>query len=127
MTITLDILTKTYSTKANAIRAAKAANLADYEVLQSKDSGRFSVALSNQEEEEVEKAEAGDFSRESTIPTPTKMVFIIADRMVAEAVAAGQPAPRRKDVIKACEDAGVAHNTARTQYQHWYSIVAKKN
>ncbi|UZT28627.1 hypothetical protein pD_gene0020 [Vibrio phage 033B] len=51
----------------------------------------------------------------STIASPTKQVWEIADRMRNE-----NPDVRRKDVIQACVDAGIAFNTARTQYQHYF-------
>lgn len=58
----------------------------------------------------------GNFSRVSEIESPCVKVWAIAEAMQGE---------RRKDIIAACVDHGVAYYTARTQYQHWFT--AKKN
>lgn len=50
----------------------------------------------------------------STIPDPSKAVWHIADQMFT-----ANPATARKDVIKACVEAGIAYFTARTQFQQW--------
>lgn len=49
-------------------------------------------------------------SHESTIVRPCKQVWHIADSMKGSS---------RKEVIAACEAAGIAFFTARTQYQSW--------
>lgn len=46
----------------------------------------------------------------STIERPCKRVWHIADSM---------PKASRKEVLKACIDAGIAFYTSRTQYQLW--------
>lgn len=51
-----------------------------------------------------------NINRESTIKRPCFVVWDTADNM---------PGARRKDVIEACVQAGVAYYTARTQYQLW--------
>lgn len=51
-----------------------------------------------------------EVTHESTIVRPCKQVWHIADSM---------PTATRKEVIQACEDAGIAFYTARTQYQQW--------
>ena len=56
--------------------------------------------------------------KESEVKNPVKLVWEIADRMWGE---------RRTDIIKACVEAGIAYNTARTQYQAFYSIKSKEN
>lgn len=61
-------------------------------------------------------AKLGNISRVSDIERPCDRVWAIADAMQGE---------RRKDIIAACVDQGVAYYTARTQYQHWFT--AKKN
>ena len=61
-------------------------------------------------------AKLGNISRVSEIERPCDRVWAIADAMQGE---------RRKDIIAACVDQGVAYYTARTQYQHWFT--AKKN
>lgn len=58
----------------------------------------------------------GNFSRVSEIESPCAKVWAIAEAMQGE---------RRKDIIAACVDQGVAYYTARTQYQHWFT--AHKN
>lgn len=50
----------------------------------------------------------------SEIESPTKYVWEVADEMKAE-----NPKVTRKEVIAECERRGVAHWTARTQYQAW--------
>lgn len=61
-------------------------------------------------------AKEGLVSRVSETAKPCNRVWEIADAMVD---------CRRKDVIAACVDQGVAYYTARTQYQHWFT--AQKN
>ncbi|EPO7782775.1 hypothetical protein ACIUZC_21995 [Pseudomonas aeruginosa] len=46
----------------------------------------------------------------STVESPVKRVWAIADSM---------PDAKRKDVIAACVEEGIAFFTARTQYQKW--------
>lgn len=56
-----------------------------------------------------------DRLRMSTIEAPSKRVWEIAEQMKAE-----NPNVRRKDVIAACVEQGIAFYTARTQYQLWF-------
>lgn len=58
-------------------------------------------------------------SHKSTVESPTRLVWHIANEMVKvnESVS-------RKEVIAECERQGIAHFTARTQYQQW--LTAKK-
>jgi hypothetical protein len=60
-----------------------------------------------------------EWIRISSVAKPTKFVWHVADRMMAEAEAAGEPAPSRKQVQDECIRLGVASGTARTQYQAW--------
>lgn len=46
----------------------------------------------------------------STVEKPTRKVWEIADSM---------PGAKRKDIIAACVEQGIAFFTARTQYQKW--------
>lgn len=62
--------------------------------------------------------------RLSRIDRPTKAVWNIADDMYFTAEAAGEAAPKRKDVIAECVRQGIAYGTARTQYQHWFKTMA---
>lgn len=50
----------------------------------------------------------------STTEKPTKKVWAIADSM---------PGASRKDVIAACEAAGIGPGTSRTQYQAWFTAM----
>jgi hypothetical protein len=60
-----------------------------------------------------------EWIRISSVEKPTKFVWHVADRMVGAALAAGLPAPSRKEVQDECIRLGVASGTARTQYQAW--------
>lgn len=68
---------------------------------------------SNKPKEEKKSSEP---KKESTASNPCKMVWEIAEKMQGA---------KRKDIIQACVDAGIAYNTARTQYQRYYSTVKK--
>lgn len=50
----------------------------------------------------------------SDILNPCKLVWDMADEMKGQ---------RRKDIIAACVEKGVAYNTARTQYQLWFTAT----
>lgn len=152
---------KTYSTKANANRAAKTAGLeaGKFNVLEI--DGRFILeviktdlfdeAAADAEYEALQKRQAEIASeaveakakwleemipynpqlllsytpvvsninqvKSSSAKKPVKLVWEIADKMW------GEP---RKDIIAACVAAGIAYNTARTQYQAFYSIKSKE-
>ena len=67
---------------------------------------------------EAPKAEV-ERLKKSTIDSPTKTVWAIADEMIA-----ANPNVRRKDVIAAAVAKGIAFYTARTQYQQW--LTARK-
>ncbi|MDI6528801.1 hypothetical protein QMA71_24980 [Pseudomonas otitidis] len=138
---------KTYSTKANAIRAAKAAGWVpgDYEIIEVGD--KFGYQLNEAEdtsegealevmEQERDEAQNPDAPADepqpeeapapvakvrnaSTVESPTRRVWAIADELHA-----ANPDVRRKDIMAACEAAGIAFFTARTQIQKW--MKAKK-
>lgn len=134
---------KTYSTKANAIRAAKAAGLEQYEIVEQ--DGQFGFrpieaddasegeALEAMEQEcgeapadepqpeevPAEEAPVAKVRNASTVESPTRRVWAIADELHA-----ANPDVRRKDIMAACEAAGIAFFTARTQIQKW--MKAKK-
>jgi len=74
------------------------------------------LAVADQEEKKAPVVKA-DVVHESTAERPCKLVWHIADEMVA-----ANPAVRRKDVLAACVARGVAFYTARTQYQQWLGI-----
>lgn len=67
----------------------------------------------------VEKKVVDFMLKKSEIEKPCNQVWEIAIEMNA-VVHQGEPAPKRKDVIAACVEQGVAYNTARTQYQAWF-------
>lgn len=118
--------TITYSSKATAKRAAIR------EVAKTKELSKEQVAASFDEYATIGNGEGGEFiwtpvveevevsdekpeiKRASTCKRPTLRVWDIADEMKGS---------RRKDIITACVEAGVAYNTARTQYQLWYSSL----
>lgn len=56
---------------------------------------------------------------ESETESPVATTWRIADEMRAE-----DPEVRRKDIQAACEEAGVAHYTARTQIQAWHKATS---
>lgn len=123
-------LVKTYSNKSNAKRAIKALSESaalnvDEFVIPS--NGAFIVDLDKVSKYEVEaranalarqharkaksKADAINTAAAKTIK-PCKQVWHIADAMIGSS---------RKDVVKACVDAGINAFTARTQYQQWFT------
>lgn len=63
--------------------------------------------------EEAPKAKP-EVSHKSTIESPTKTVWHIADEMMAK-----DPKTTRKQILDACVAKGIAYYTARTQYQAW--------
>lgn len=78
--------------------------------------------MANLEPKKPETPATKPWIRESSVEKPTKLVWVIADKMVADAEKAGQPAPTRAQVQAACVEAGIASGTARTQYQHWFKM-----
>lgn len=57
-----------------------------------------------------------DRQKKSRISNPVQFVWALAEEMIK-----ADPTARRKDIINAAIDAGVAGYTARTQYQAWYT------
>lgn len=144
---------KTYSSKANANRAAKTQNLTDYVIAQNAQGwfiDMFDDAAAEKQATKVQELhlesvakkelEIADWKqkfinynpqllltftpianvkkdieikRESSVKNPVKMVWQIADDMWGQS---------RKDIIAKCVEAGIAYNTARTQYQAFYQI-----
>lgn len=106
-----------YSTKANAKRAIKQKNLdatvvevADKWkiVIQSKKSVAQLVGYNPQLLLGMKKTKT-----QSTVVNPVKTVWAIADANWGK---------KRKEIIQLCVDAGIAYNTARTQYQAFYQL-----
>lgn len=127
---------KLYAAKSSAIRAAKAAGLEQYEIIEQ--DGQFgfrpieaedasegeALEVMEQERDEAQNPDAPADEPQpeeapapvvktrnaSTVESPVKRVWAIADSM---------PDAKRKDVIAACVEEGIAFFTARTQYQKW--------
>ena len=130
---------KLYAAKSSAIRAAKAAGLEQYEIIEQ--DGQFgfrpieaedasegeALEAMEQERDEAQNPDAPEVQADepqpeeapapvvktrnaSTVESPVKRVWAIADSM---------PEAKRKDVIAACVAEGIAFFTARTQYQKW--------
>ena len=130
---------KLYAVKSSATRAAKAAGLEHYEIIEQ--DGQFgfrpieaedasegeALEAMEQERDEAQNPDAPEVQADepqpeeapapvvktrnaSTVESPVKRVWAIADSM---------PEAKRKDVIAACVAEGIAFFTARTQYQKW--------
>lgn len=78
--------------------------------------GEFGPAIPVEVEKPAKVATTHEIKNESTTALPCKSVWAIADEMKGA---------RRKDVIAACVEKGIAYNTARTQYQQWYQINSR--
>lgn len=100
-------MSKVYKTKASAKRAGKAA-LAKApkgsELVTSEAKGGFSFMIN-----EPSKKDDG-ILRVSAMSGACSLVWDIAEKMEGE---------KRKDIIAACVEAGIAYYTARTQYQKY--------
>ena len=108
---TLNNEVKTYAIKSSAIRWTKKNIGADYK-----------------EKGTIEKGEDGFFG---FVPTPVKEPTIVAKKEIVHKSTIGSPCrvvwdiaeemegAKRKDVLAACVEAGVAFYTARTQYQKY--------
>jgi len=90
-------MTKAYSTKSNAVRAARNAGLNNFSI--SNVDGRFVVVP-------VVTLAPKAIRRISEVPRPCNLV---AD------ICRANPGASRKDLLILCDKAGVALNTARTQ------------
>lgn len=66
-------------------------------------------------------SQAKDIARTSSVANPCLAVWNKADEMFA-----ANPWTRRKDVIAACVQLGIAFYTARTQYQQWLTVNKDK-
>lgn len=136
-------MTKTYSTPANARRAAKGfiakADMENIEVeVRAVEEGAvviltfpevdnelaaaarergFNVIQPDVEGATQERRASGYINETSRVDGPVcAMVWDICDELV------GQP---RKDVIAECRRRGIAYGTARTQYQKWKQATGK--
>lgn len=111
---------KSYSAKANAGRAAKAfikkhalaIELTSIEIAKNEHGTGFIWANANALLNALAPSKTDSKLHVSAVQSPCKMVWDIAGAMLAE-----DPATRRKDILAACEERGIAYYTARTQYQ----------
>ena len=101
--------TKEYSAKSSAARAAKKAHGDDAfskGQVKTTQGGKFYFEPAPVDAPKLGKA----LNKKSLIDSPCAMVWEIAGQMEGA---------RRKDIIEACEKAGIAFYTARTQYQRY--------
>jgi len=125
---------KTYSTAANARRAARQSGLIDGTYTITEADGRFTFAVVEQQEEPMETpdetVEVGSEGEEvldlttmntleanratSSIKKPVRYVHDRCAELHAE-----NPSIRRKDVVATLVAEGIAYYTARTQVQVW--------
>lgn len=137
--------TKTYTTAANAKRAAltaiKKAGLADeqFVIAVTGEDGAFRATItipSSVEDlgaDQLELLESSDnydlvYERHDAAELPKPTGGYIAERSqvagacaMVHAIASNMPGAARKDVISECRRHGIAYGTARTQYQKWLS------
>jgi len=59
----------------------------------------------------------------SSVDSPVSRMWIHCDEAFADADP--ENPPRRRDVIESAKAAGIAHHTARTQYQSWFTATQK--
>lgn len=97
--------TKTYAAKSSVTRAMKAQGVTPEQYTIEKNAEGFYAKMVAAKKEGSAKPRNGNCAK----------VWEIADSMAGA---------RRKDVVSACVEAGVALGTAKTQYQHWF--VSKK-
>jgi hypothetical protein len=104
---------KTYSAKSSVIRAIKKAGekVEDYTIAQDEDGKWYGEKVTKIAPRSTAKP------NKSAIENPCRFVWEKAEEMhKVEGI-------RRKDVLEACVEAGVAYYTARTQYQQWRSAT----
>lgn len=137
VTKTRTVNTTAYATKATAVRGAKRlserfslAGQFDKSVSIEQENGTWYVVESLTTVEEipdiVEEVKTTPDTQEpvirgeSTCESPVKTVWRIADEMTKQG-------KKRGEIIDACVAAGVAYYTARTQYQHFYTVNKNQN
>lgn len=117
---------KEYSSRSNALRAAKTAH-ADalkenqVEAVQT-ETGKWVYNVNQEVEVQVEEKQAAatiEHKEKSEVKNPCALVWEIAEEQREINVVEGTKLSR-KAVIEKCVEAGVAYNTARTQYQLWH-------
>lgn len=98
---------KTYAAKSSVARWAKKELGADWKetgTVEQDAEGKFYYKAN------VVKSSDGDLKGKSSIDSPCRVVWDIAEEMEGA---------RRKDILAACVEAGIAFYTARTQYQKY--------
>jgi hypothetical protein len=124
-------VTKTYSSKSNALRALKTTHpevvgeldnkaLAEQFLRQAEDKTWAIVIPEGVKVVKRHIYKGVQFRRRSLEPEGiTSQVHEMFDEYVAEAEEADKPTPTRKQMIARAVRDGVAYYTARTQYQRW--------
>ena len=110
---TTNNVTKTYVASTSVARWAKKNIGPDWikeGTIDSNEDGRFFYAPFPKEEELPKIVAKDDIVHKSTIGSPCRVVWDIAESM---------PDSKRKDVLAECVKQGVAFYTARTQYQKY--------
>ncbi len=106
---------KTFKVKSSAVRWAKKEIGPDFKEkgdIVEKD-GLWSFVPTPVEEPKLGKPKL-DILRKSSMDGACSMVWDIAGSMLAE-----NPDTKRKEILQACVDSGIAFYTARTQYQKY--------
>lgn len=112
--VNADYVVGVYAGRA-AARAAKATGLAGKIVSLNEITFETAAMIAAVEEPKAKrvKTETKPIENRSTVESPCRLVWDLADKMVGAA---------RKDVIAAAQEKGVAFYTARTQYQLWRQV-----
>ncbi len=108
--VNADYVVGVYAGRA-AARAAKATGLAG-KIVSLNEITLKTAAVEEPKAKRV-KAETKPIVNRSTVESPCRLVWDLADKMAGAA---------RKDVIAAAQEKGVAFYTARTQYQLWRQV-----
>lgn len=117
---------KEYSSRSNALRAAKTAHADAVKANQVEaaqtETGKWVYNVNQEVAVQVEEKQAAakiEQKEKSEVKSPCALVWEIAEEQREISVVEGTKLSR-KAVIEKCVAAGVAYNTARTQYQLWY-------
>ncbi len=107
---------KTYASKASAVRQAKKDHGAEYATLGTiiENDGRWGFELTPKPVAAVNRNPNNPLRGTSAMSGACALVWDIAGSMLAE-----DPDAKRKDILQACVDRGIAFYTARTQYQKY--------
>lgn len=106
---------KTYAAKSSVSRWAKKELGPDWKeqgTIESNEDGKFFFLPTPAQAEKDEKDDG--LLHKSTVASPCQVVWDIAEQMEGA---------KRKDILAACVEAGIAFYTARTQYQKYREAV----